>query len=1122
MVALFEALAIAEKHLADGNTEAGRELLASIAAQRPAEPAPAQLLAQQALSAGANDAAIEWLARAEQAARLKLGEITAARAAVLRQLGQTGDALALLEGFPFEHNAHVLLQLAGAYYDHERDEAAARCFEALRGIAPNDINVIHGSAAVELRLGQFQSASARFEQAARARFAIKESYSGEQRTWKITALRHCHDQLAHLANVHKLPAAYAPALEALASLRETLVGAAYGACLRLSGPTVPPIARALSEFVHYQPPAQLASSALNGALDFAAVEQAYHAAAVGIEVVDDLLSAPALHALNEFFIDSTIWHTAYDGGYVGAFVEDGIFCPLLAQIAEELQQAMPTLLGRHALHKVWAFKYFSDAPGIGVHADDAAVNINLWLTPDEARLPGADGGGLLIWDTPPPGDWNFTAINNSASTSAMQRFIQDSGAKAVNVPYRANRAAIFCSDLFHQGTPVRFKPGYRDRRINLTFLFGRRGANRADNVAAASRLKLLEQAVAEHRAGALEAAKAGYAQVLRSWPNDADALHLSGRIALDEGDPERAQALIQAAAQHAPDNAHIVRSLGDAAKAQGRADEAREHYAKAHTMEPAAPEFIEVLAQAEFECGHVDQARRLLEQGVRKCPTATALKRNLAIVLQHADTPKPEEAVARAERLLGEAINAAPRDAIAHINLGMLWAKQTDFTAAAERFRHVLTLETNQVEAHLRLAHALYGTGDFDEGLKHAASARCLLQAHTDMATALALESRLLLAETEPAQIESWLQRKGDSYAGLIGLGNALRHRGELCRAITAYRRAAELEPDNHLAHRRLATALALNANMAQADASIRRARACLDTDTPTVENAICLRPDFLAEQFPQTVPDDAAYEWSSDDALTILASADRDYFLRFAKALVSSFMDNAQAPVRFHFHVVNPDPAVAAKAQALRGTYGADIALTTEHYPVDALITPKTYYACARFLALPEVIEKVPGAVLIADMDLLCLRGIGAALHHLTGQRAQLGVFALTPKTYDLWDHFQASALFIAPTAAARAAMDGCAAYIRHFFKADLGVWYLDQIALFAALLQARANGTCVSELPIEWLALPTHNPLAPETAAPGEAAIFWSLLSSVPANQAYYSHATVVKYMESTSAQE
>ena len=47
-------------------------------------------------------------------------------------------------------------------------------------------------------------------------------------------------------------------------------------------------------------------------------------------------------------------------------------------------------------------------------------------------------------------------------------------AQAITVPYRANRAVIFDSDLFHETDRIDFRPGYLNRRINVTMLYGRR------------------------------------------------------------------------------------------------------------------------------------------------------------------------------------------------------------------------------------------------------------------------------------------------------------------------------------------------------------------------------------------------------------------------------------------------------------------------------------------------------------------------------------------------------------------------------------------------------------------------------------------------------------------------
>jgi len=190
-----------------------------------------------------------------------------------------------------------------------------------------------------------------------------------------------------------------------------------------------------------------------------------------IVVIDDFLSPEALENLRLFCRGSTIWRRAYDGGYLGAMPEFGFACPLLAQIAEGLRETFPVIFLGHALHYLWGFKYDGQLGGIKVHADQAAVNVNFWITPDEANLD-AESGGLVVWDAIAPPDWELEKYNGDET--AARAFLQRAGAKSVKIPYRANRAVIFDSDLFHETDAIHFKEGYLNRRINVTLLYGKR------------------------------------------------------------------------------------------------------------------------------------------------------------------------------------------------------------------------------------------------------------------------------------------------------------------------------------------------------------------------------------------------------------------------------------------------------------------------------------------------------------------------------------------------------------------------------------------------------------------------------------------------------------------------
>jgi hypothetical protein len=205
-----------------------------------------------------------------------------------------------------------------------------------------------------------------------------------------------------------------------------------------------------------------------------------------IAVIDNLLSDEALAKLRSFCWGSTIWRKVYRDGYLGASPEHGFACPLLAQIGEELRDTYPAILGGYPLLQLWGFKYDSRLSGIDIHADFAAVNVNFWITADDANLD-PESGGLVVWDVPAPAGWNFAKFNDDVP--AARDFLTRAGARAVTIPHRANRAVIFDSDLFHKTDQIAFKDGYLNRRINVTLLYGRRetAAQAADTVAAATR-----------------------------------------------------------------------------------------------------------------------------------------------------------------------------------------------------------------------------------------------------------------------------------------------------------------------------------------------------------------------------------------------------------------------------------------------------------------------------------------------------------------------------------------------------------------------------------------------------------------------------------------------------------
>ena len=220
--------------------------------------------------------------------------------------------------------------------------------------------------------------------------------------------------------------------------------------------------------------ARLAGPAINPRNTIAETSTVWQTARPQIVVIDDLLTPAALEGLRRFCNGSTIWRDTFDG-YVGARPQSGFACPLLAQIALEFAQAYPAIFLDHPLLFAWAFKYQQGRTGTRVHADFAAVNVNFWITPDEANLD-PETGGLVVWDKAAPLEWDFERYN--ADEQAIRNYLSSRGAVATRIPYRANRAVVFDSDLFHETDTLDFRPGYTSRRINVTLLYGTRDPTR--------------------------------------------------------------------------------------------------------------------------------------------------------------------------------------------------------------------------------------------------------------------------------------------------------------------------------------------------------------------------------------------------------------------------------------------------------------------------------------------------------------------------------------------------------------------------------------------------------------------------------------------------------------------
>ena len=287
----------------------------------------------------------------------------------------------------------------------------------------------------------------------------------------LTKLEHDIAQLEYLLQRERIDAAKGALLDAYREFaREHASG--IGRAAMMDVPADHPIAPYYNRLLLDAPEPAIEGGALNRDLDFEAIATAFHASPLGFVQLDDLLNPAALAALQRFCVEPTIWFEMKFHSEVGSSLCNGFCCPLLLQIAAEIRRALPSIFAAHDFTTCWTYKYFQDDSDGHIHADHGAASVNLWVTPDEANLePGT--GGLIIWNKTLPRRF-FRARGEEQMRVSLER-IAEPDARRGYVPYRCNRAMIFRSNVLHKTERLKFRAGYADRRVSITFLYGKPG-----------------------------------------------------------------------------------------------------------------------------------------------------------------------------------------------------------------------------------------------------------------------------------------------------------------------------------------------------------------------------------------------------------------------------------------------------------------------------------------------------------------------------------------------------------------------------------------------------------------------------------------------------------------------
>lgn len=244
-------------------------------------------------------------------------------------------------------------------------------------------------------------------------------------------------------------------------------------------------------------------------------------------------------------------------------------------------------------------------------------------------------------------------------------------------------------------------------------------------------------------------------------------------------------------------------NLGVALQAEGRLDEASDHYHRAIALSPDYSPAYNNLATALRAKGQFADAVTTYEQALRLRRDYPEAQYNLANALL--DAGKPAEAIDH----FRIALQTNPASVDVHNNLGIALMGQGQRDEAIAEFRAALRADAASAKSHRNLADALGSAHQYDESIEHFRRAAQLEPG--DGSTLYDLGSLLLeigRLEDAVAAFRAALTLNPTSVQAHNNLGIALGSEGRMDEAIDQFRQALALQPDFDDARRNLAVAL--------------------------------------------------------------------------------------------------------------------------------------------------------------------------------------------------------------------------------------------------------------------------------------------------------------------------
>lgn len=183
-------------------------------------------------------------------------------------------------------------------------------------------------------------------------------------------------------------------------------------------------------------------------------------------ILDDFFTPETFTSVRERLLSD--WGWQYKNWQANELYVRDPEIPEIQSVAVELKKRLPNILDGLEFVRRWSFMHQRNV-GLKVHADNGAVTVDVWMTPDEFNLlPRA--GGLVFFDVKRDPDMLIHEFN--AVEWAERYYNEHTKGMSEKIRYRCNRAVFFDASTFHESDAVSFRnDGAHTYRINLSLLF---------------------------------------------------------------------------------------------------------------------------------------------------------------------------------------------------------------------------------------------------------------------------------------------------------------------------------------------------------------------------------------------------------------------------------------------------------------------------------------------------------------------------------------------------------------------------------------------------------------------------------------------------------------------------